>query len=107
MINLILRFLFSNFKPSIIKYILDQWQNLRNYSIGNKLLEIKSTVSEHQSVVQNIRKEKLLWLESVKVIQASHIHTYLLLGEEQPQCVGCDSPFTVRHSFLSVAISHR
>ena len=23
--------------------------------------------------------------------------SYLLLGEEQPQCVGCDAPFTVRH----------
>ena len=21
-------------------------------------------------------------------------------GEEQPQCVGCDAPFTVRHPFL-------
>ena len=24
-------------------------------------------------------------------------HSYLLQGEEQPQCVGCDAPFTVRH----------
>ena len=24
-------------------------------------------------------------------------HSYLLLGEEQPECVGCDTPFTVRH----------
>ena len=32
---------FSNFKPSINKYILDQWQTSRNNSIGNKLLEIK------------------------------------------------------------------
>ena len=27
-------------------------------------------------------------------------HSYLLLGEEQPQSVGCDSPFTVRHFLL-------
>ena len=27
-------------------------------------------------------------------------HSYLLLGEEQPQCVGCDAPFTVRHFLL-------
>ena len=26
-------------------------------------------------------------------------HSYLLLGEEQPQCVGCDAPFTI-HYFL-------
>ena len=27
-------------------------------------------------------------------------HSYLLLGEEQPQCVGCDAPFTERHFLL-------
>ena len=27
-------------------------------------------------------------------------HSYLLLGEEQPQCVGCDTPFTARHFLL-------
>ena len=27
-------------------------------------------------------------------------HSYLLLGEEHPQCVGCDTPFTVRHFLL-------
>ena len=34
----------SNFKQSINKYILDQWQTSWNYSIGNKLLEIKPTI---------------------------------------------------------------
>ena len=27
-------------------------------------------------------------------------HSYLLQGEEHPQCVGCDAPFTVRHFVL-------
>ena len=44
---------FSNFKPSIHKYILDQWQTSWNNSIGNKLLEIKPTIGEHQLVVRN------------------------------------------------------
>ena len=38
---------FSNYKPSINKYILDQWQTSWNNSIGNKLLEIKPTIGEH------------------------------------------------------------
>ena len=42
---------FSNFKPSINKYIVDQWQTSWNNSIGNELLEIKPTIGEHQSVV--------------------------------------------------------
>ena len=51
---------FSNFKTSINKYILDPWQTSWNNSIGNKLLEIKPTKGEHQSVVRNIRKEVIL-----------------------------------------------
>ena len=38
---------FSNFKPSINKYVLDQWQTSWNNTIGNKLLEIKPTIGEH------------------------------------------------------------
>ena len=49
---------FSNFKPSINKYILGQWQTSWNNSIENKLHEIKPTIGEHQSVVRNIRNEK-------------------------------------------------
>ena len=42
---------FSNSKPSINKYILEEWQTSWNNSIGNKLLDIKPTIGEYQSVV--------------------------------------------------------
>ena len=42
---------FSNFMPSINKYILEEWQTSWNNSIGNKLLDIKPTIGEYQSVV--------------------------------------------------------
>ena len=83
---------FSNFKPSINKYVLDQWQTSWNNSIGNKLLEIKPTIGEHQSVVRNIRKEEVV-LALLRLGHTRVTHSYLLLGEEQPQCVGCDAPF--------------
>ena len=37
---------FSNFKPSINKYILEEWQTAWNNSIGNKLPDIKPTIGE-------------------------------------------------------------
>ena len=52
---------FSNLKSSINKYILEEWQTLRKNSIGNKLLDIKPTIDEYQSVVRNIRKEEVVW----------------------------------------------
>ena len=89
---------FSNFKPSINKYILEEWQSSCNKSIGNKLLDIKPTIGEHQSVVRNIRKEVVL--ARLRLGHTRVIHSYLLQGEEQPQCVGCEAPFTVRHFLL-------
>ena len=95
------KFPFSNFKPSINKYILDQWQTSWNNSIGNKLLEIKPTIGEHQSVVRNIRKEEVV-LARLRLGNTRVTHSYLLQGEEQPHFVGCDTPFTVRHILFGV-----
>ena len=89
---------FSNFKPSINKYILDQWQTSWNTSIGNKLLEIKPTIGEHQSAFRNIREEVVL--ARLRLGHTRVTHSYLLQGEDQPHCVGCDAPFTVRHILL-------
>ena len=92
---------FPNFKPSINKYILDQWQTPWNNSIGNKLLEINPTIGEHQSVVRNIRKEEVVLARlCLGHTRITHSYLHVPLGEEQPQCVGCDAPFTVRRFLL-------
>ena len=90
---------FSNFKPAINKYILEEWQTSWNNSIGNILLDIKPTIGEYQSVVRNIRKEEVI-LARLCLGHTRNTHSYLLQGEEQQQCVGCDAPFTVRHFLL-------
>ena len=90
---------FSNFKPSINKYILEEWQTSWNNSIGNKLLDIKPTIGEYQSVVRNIRREEVV-LARLRLGHTRVTHSYLLQGEEHPQCVVCDAPFTVRHFLL-------
>ena len=86
---------FSNFKPSINKYVLYQWQTSGNNIIGNKLLEIKPSIVEHQSVVRIIRKDVVL--ARLRLGHTRVAHSYLLLGDEQPHCVGCHAPFTVCH----------
>ena len=90
---------FSNFKPSINTYMLEEWQTSCNYSIGNKLLDIKPTIGEYQSVVRNIRREEVV-LARLRLGHTRVTHSYILQGEEQPQCVGCDAPFTLRHILL-------
>ena len=77
---------FSNFKPSINKYILEEWQTSWNNSTGNKLLDIKPTIGEYRSVVRNIRKEVVLARLCLGPTRVTHSN--LLQGEDQPQYVG-------------------
>ena len=49
------------------------------------------------------RYDTLQYKEQTARLHLGHTrvtHSYLLQGEEQPQCVGCDAPFTVRHLLL-------
>ena len=85
---------------------MDQWQTSWNNSIGNKLLAIKPIIGEHQPVVRNIRKEEVV-LARLRLGHTRVTHSYLLLGEEHPQSVGCEAPFTVRHFLWSVVILHK
>ena len=62
---------------------------MREYeiSIGNRLFYF----------IQYILR---LWYSSLSLGHTRVTHSYLLQGEEHPQCVGCDAPFTVRHFLL-------
>ena len=75
---------------------MEEWQTSWNNSIGNKLLYIKPTNGEY---ARNIRKEEVV-LARLCLGHTRVTHSYLLQGKEQPQCVGCDAPFTVRHILL-------
>ena len=89
---------------SINKYILEEWQTSWNNSIGNKLLDIKPTIGEYQSVVRNIRREEVV-LARLCLGHTRVTHSYLLQGEEQPQCVGYHSLYVT--SFWNVATLHQ
>ena len=90
---------FSNFKSFINRYILNNWQTPWNNSVGNKLCDIKPNIRSSQSVVHNIGLEEVL-LAHIRIGHTRITHSYLLSREEQPQCIGRDKPFTVRHMLL-------
>ena len=45
-------------------------------------------------------EKKKFFLARIRLGHTRVTHSYLLFGEEHPQCVGCDAPFTVRHFHL-------
>ena len=68
----------------------------------SSIFTAEPTIGEYQSVVRNIRREEVV-LARLRLGHIRVTHSYLLQGEEQPQCVGCDAPFTVRHFLLECA----
>ena len=76
------------------------WKNGKLHGIT--ALEISFLTSNQllvniNQLFETLEKKKSFWL---RLGHTRVTHSYLLLGEEQPQCVGCDAPFTVRHFLL-------
>ena len=60
---------------------------------------VASDMGLHCLPMSHIRKEEVV-LARLRLGHTRVTHSYLLLGKEHPQCVGCDAPFTVRHFLL-------
>ena len=71
---------------------MNEWQTSWNSSIGITLIEIKPTIGENLSVVRSIRKEDAFG--RMRIGHKRVTRSYMFLGEEQPQCVGRNAPFT-------------
>ena len=89
---------YTDFKPAINKYLLNKWQLVWNTAVDNKLHSIKSTLSEWRPAFRADRKEVVL--TRLRIGHSFITHSYLLKGEEQPTCVPCDTPFTIKHILL-------
>ncbi|MES9951106.1 MAG: reverse transcriptase domain-containing protein [Candidatus Thiodiazotropha sp.] len=91
---------FNNFKPLINKYILSEWQTSWNSEVGNKLHEIKPLVGKGSlSTCQRFRRDDIV-LTRLRIGHTRLTHSYLLKGDPQPKCIGCDKNFTVKHFLL-------
>ena len=97
---------FNNFKPFINKYVCDKWQTLWNETPFNKLKEIEPIVNHHRLVPKLSRREEIV-LARLRIGHTRLTHSCLLKREERPYCIGCDTPFTVRHFLLDCADFHR
>ena len=97
---------FNNFKPFINKYVCDKWQTLWNKTPFNKLKEIEPIVNHHRFVPKLSRREEIV-LARLRIGHTRLIHSCLLKREERPYCIGCDTPFTVRHFLLDCADFNR
>ena len=81
---------------------LDFW----NETPFNKLKEIEPIVNHHRLVPKLSRREEIV-LARLRIGHTRLTHSCLLKREERPYCIGCDTPFTVRHFLLDCADFNR
>ena len=90
---------YTDFKPVINKYLFNKWQSVWDTAVHNKLHSIKPILSEWRPAYRMDRKEEVV-LTRLRIGHSYATHSYLLKGEEQPMCIPCDTPFTIKHVLL-------
>ena len=92
---------YTDFKPIINKYLFNEWQSVWDNAVDDKLHSIKPILSEWQPAYRMDRKEEVV-LTRLRIGHSYATHSYLLNGEEQPICIHCDAPFTIKHVLIAL-----
>jgi len=90
--------------PRVYKFCLEEWQDIwNNAAANNKLHPIYPVVgtSCHNNLTS--RCEAVI-INRLKIGHSRLTHSYLLSGEDQPTCVSCDAPLTVKHILLDCPV---
>ena len=80
--------------PRITKLIFDEWQEVCNRCAGNKLHAIRPTVGVYKQKTCLSRHDSVL-LSRLRIRHTRLTHSYLLSGDDLPECGTCKCPLTV------------
>ena len=75
---------------------LDEWQEVWNCCAGNKLHAIKPTVGGYKQKTCLSRRDSVL-LNRLHIGHTRLTLTFLLSGDDIPECDICQCPLTVKH----------
>ena len=82
--------------PRITKLIFDEWQEVWNCCAGNKLHAIRPTVGGYKRKTCLSRRGSVL-LNRLRFGHTRLMHSFLLSGDDIPECGTCQCPLTVKH----------
>jgi len=82
--------------PHITKLIFDEWQEVWNCCAGNKLHTIRPTVGDYKQKTCLSLHDTVL-LNRLRIGHTRLTHSYLLSGDDLPECGTCQCPLTVKH----------
>jgi len=79
--------------PRITKLIFDEWQEVWNCCAGNKLHAIRPTVGDYKQKTYLLRRDLVL-LNRLRIGHTRLTHSFLLSGDDLPECGTCQCPLT-------------
>jgi len=82
--------------PRITLLIFDEWQEVWNCCAGNKLHAIRPTVGDYKQKTCLSRRDTVL-LNRLRIGHTRLTHSFLLSGDDLPECGTCQCPLTVKH----------
>ena len=96
---------YSDLKPNISQHVRNTWQVQWDQQVHNKLHSIQPTLGRAHGY--SLTKKEEVILARIRIGHTFLTHMYLLKGEDQPECVGCQHPLTVKHILLDcIDFSH-
>ena len=82
--------------PCATKLIFDEWQEVWNCCAGNKLHAIRPTVGDYKQKTCILCRDSVL-LNRLHIGHTRLMHSFLLSGDDLPECGTCQCPLTVKH----------
>ena len=90
---------YLDLKQRINSHLVNKWQMQWNNVVFNKLQPIKPSLGDTKLKDIFKRRDELV-LHRARLGHTYITHCYLLKGEDQPECIPCQSPLTVEHILL-------
>ena len=87
---------YTDFKSYVKPYVYGKWQESWDLSTENKLHAIQPRVGEWSHCNRKSRREEVL-LARLRIDHSHLTHSYLLKGEDAPQCHLCGERLTIKH----------
>ena len=82
--------------PRITKLIFDEWQEVWNCCARNTLHAIRPTVGDYKQKTCLSRRNSVL-LNRQRIGHTRLTHSFLLSGDDLPECSTCQCPLTLKH----------
>ena len=89
----------QNWKPCLNKFLHTKWQQQWSNNIYNKLFQIQPTLGKGRPVSKKSRREQVV-ISRLRICHTRLTHSFILKQEPQPQCLTCQTTYTVKHILI-------